>query len=139
LTTLNIVVTPQMPSASTTMARREKDRSFRRTRRTDAQILAERLRVHETLDVLWQDRVLGRQRRLRRRERIRRIDDAFAPGISRRCVRRSTTCDVPNGRMPIAIGSCLVYAIYHSPLPFIRTLLEIGAIRTRPPTTDFHR
>ena len=34
---------------------------------------------------------------------------------------------VPNGRIPHAIGSCLVYAIYHSPLAFIRTLLEIGA------------
>jgi hypothetical protein len=34
---------------------------------------------------------------------------------------------VPNGRMPDTIGSCLIYAIYHSPLPFIRTLLEIGA------------
>jgi uncharacterized protein len=29
--------------------------------------------------------------------------------------------------MPDAIGSCLVYAIYHSPLAFVRTLLEIGA------------
>lgn len=34
---------------------------------------------------------------------------------------------VPNGPMPLTIGSCLEYAIYHSPLPFIRTLLEIGA------------
>ncbi len=34
---------------------------------------------------------------------------------------------VPNGPMPLAIGHCLEYAIYHSPLPFIRTLLEIGA------------
>jgi hypothetical protein len=34
---------------------------------------------------------------------------------------------VPNGPMPTAIGPCLEYAIYHSPLPFIRTLLEIGA------------
>jgi len=34
---------------------------------------------------------------------------------------------VPNGIMPITIGSCLVYAIYHSPLAFIRELLEIGA------------
>ena len=34
---------------------------------------------------------------------------------------------VPNGRMPDTIGPCLTYAIYHSPLPFIRTLLEIGA------------
>jgi len=29
--------------------------------------------------------------------------------------------------MPDTVGSCLVYAIYHSPLAFIRTLLEIGA------------
>lgn len=34
---------------------------------------------------------------------------------------------VPNGAMPLAIGPCLEYAIYHSPLSFIRTLLEIGA------------
>jgi hypothetical protein len=31
--------------------------------------------------------------------------------------------------MPLAIGPCLEYAIYHSPLEFIRTLLEIGADR----------
>jgi ankyrin repeat protein len=34
---------------------------------------------------------------------------------------------IPNGPMPMAIGPCLEYAIYHSPLPFIRTLLELGA------------
>jgi ankyrin repeat protein len=34
---------------------------------------------------------------------------------------------VPNGAMPLAIGSCLEYAIYWSPLPFIRTLLDMGA------------
>ncbi len=34
---------------------------------------------------------------------------------------------MPNGPMPLAIGPCLEYAIYHSPLSFIRTLLEIGA------------
>lgn len=34
---------------------------------------------------------------------------------------------IPNGSMPMAIGPCLEYAIYHSPLPFIRTLLELGA------------
>ena len=34
---------------------------------------------------------------------------------------------VPNGTMPLAIGTCLVYAIYHSPLTFIHTLLKIGA------------
>jgi uncharacterized protein len=34
---------------------------------------------------------------------------------------------VPNGQMPMAIGPCLTYAIYWSPLSFIRQLLEIGA------------
>jgi uncharacterized protein len=34
---------------------------------------------------------------------------------------------IPNGPMPLAIGPCLGYAIYHSPLPFIRTMLELGA------------
>lgn len=34
---------------------------------------------------------------------------------------------IPNGPMSMTIGHCLEYAIYHSPLPFIRTLLEIGA------------
>jgi|SRR5579871_201508 len=34
---------------------------------------------------------------------------------------------LPNGRLPGALGTCLVYAIYHSPLAFIRTLLEQGA------------
>jgi len=34
---------------------------------------------------------------------------------------------VPNGPMPLAIGPCLEYAIYWSPLPFIRELLELGA------------
>ncbi|HEX2474707.1 MAG TPA: ankyrin repeat domain-containing protein [Lacipirellulaceae bacterium] len=34
---------------------------------------------------------------------------------------------VPNGRMPLTIGPCLEYAIYHSPLSLIRELLEAGA------------
>jgi uncharacterized protein len=34
---------------------------------------------------------------------------------------------IPNGRMPDAIGPCLTYAIYWSPLAFIRQLLELGA------------
>jgi len=34
---------------------------------------------------------------------------------------------VPNGAMPDLIGSCLVYAVYHSPRAFIRQLLELGA------------
>jgi uncharacterized protein len=56
------------------------------------------------------------------------IDDAFRRGDLeglREAVGDPTA--VPNGRMPDAIGSCLVYAIYHSPLAFIRALLEAGA------------
>ena len=34
---------------------------------------------------------------------------------------------LPNGWISDAVGSSLAYAIYHSPLAFIRTLLEMGA------------
>src|SRR4029078_9673482 len=34
---------------------------------------------------------------------------------------------IPNGPLPLGIGHCLVYAIYRSPLAFLRTLLELGA------------
>jgi len=44
---------------------------------------------------------------------------------------------VPNGVMPLAIGSCLVYAIYHSPLNFIHTLLKIGADPNAPAGDGF--
>jgi ankyrin repeat protein len=61
-------------------------------------------------------------------EKFRKIDAAFRVGDL--AALRAAVDDpdsVPNGPMPLAIGSCLEYAIYHSPLPFIRTLLEIGA------------
>ena len=57
-----------------------------------------------------------------------RIDAAFRSGDL--AALRAAVDDpaiVPNGPMPLSIGPCLVYAIYHSPLPFIRTLLAIGA------------
>lgn len=44
---------------------------------------------------------------------------------------------VPNGPMPLTVGSCLEYAIYHSPLDFIRTLLEIGADPNAPDDCGF--
>jgi ankyrin repeat protein len=56
------------------------------------------------------------------------IDAAFRAGdlaLLRAAV--DDPASVPNGPMPLEIGSCLEYAIYHSPLPFIRALLEIGA------------
>ena len=61
-------------------------------------------------------------------EKFRKIDAAFRRGDL--AALRAAVDDpdsVPNGPMPLAIGPCLEYAIYHSPLPFIRTLLEIGA------------
>lgn len=61
-------------------------------------------------------------------EQFRRIDAAFRAGDL--AALRAAVDDpdlVPNGPMPLAIGPCLEYAIYHSPIEFIRTLLECGA------------
>jgi ankyrin repeat protein len=61
-------------------------------------------------------------------EKFKKIDAAFRDGdlaALRAAVEDAES--VPNGPMPPAIGNCLEYAIYHSPLAFIRTLLEIGA------------
>jgi hypothetical protein len=61
-------------------------------------------------------------------EKFRKIDAAFRVGdLSALRAAVDDPTSVPNGPMPFAIGPCLEYAIYHSPLPFIRTLLEIGA------------
>jgi hypothetical protein len=70
--------------------------------------------------------------------RISRIDDAFRRGdldALRQAV--DDPAAMPNGPMPLAIGSCLVYAIYHSPLAFIRTLLELGADPNAPVDDGF--
>ena len=70
--------------------------------------------------------------------KFQRIDDAFKKGDLEAL--RAAVDDpavVPNGLMPITIGSCLVYAIYHSPLAFIRTLLEIGADPNAPADDGF--
>lgn len=66
----------------------------------------------------------------RRREAraFQRIDDAFRRGdlaALREAVEDPSA--VPNGRLNGWIETSLEYAIYHSPLAFIRTLLEIGA------------
>ena len=66
--------------------------------------------------------------RCREADRISRIDAAFREGdleALRAAVEDPDS--VPNGPMPLAIGPCLEYAVYHSPIAFIRTLLEIGA------------
>ena len=60
--------------------------------------------------------------------RFRKIDAAFRVGdLAALYAATDDPACVPNGPMPLTIGSCLEYAIYHSPLVFIRTLLEIGA------------
>ena len=60
--------------------------------------------------------------------KFQKIDAAFRAGDlgALRAAVDDPAC-VPNGPMPLAIGACLEYAIYHSPVPFIRTLLEFGA------------
>lgn len=61
-------------------------------------------------------------------EKFKKIDAAFRAGdLAALLAAVDDPGSVPNGPMPLTIGSCLEYAIYHSPLPFIRTLLEIGA------------
>jgi hypothetical protein len=59
---------------------------------------------------------------------FKRIDAAFRTGdIAALRAAVDDPATVPNGPMPLAVGPCLTYAIYHSPLPFIRALLELGA------------
>jgi ankyrin repeat protein len=66
--------------------------------------------------------------RCREYETFRKIDAAFRAGdLAALQAAVDDPFTVPNGPMPLTIGPCLEYAIYHSPLPFIRTLLEIGA------------
>jgi hypothetical protein len=78
------------------------------------------------------------EERCAKAKRFRDIDEAFRKGdlaALRKAVGDPTV--VPNGRMPETVGTCLVYAIYHSPLPFIRTLLEIGADPNAPVEDGF--
>jgi ankyrin repeat protein len=60
--------------------------------------------------------------------RFKRIDAAFRAGdLAALKAAVDDPAIMPNGPMPMAIGPCLEYAIYHSPVGFIRALLEIGA------------
>lgn len=66
--------------------------------------------------------------RCREAKQLERIDAAFKTGDMRAL--RAAVGDpsvIPNGPMPMAIGPCLVYAIYWSPIEFIRELLAAGA------------
>lgn len=70
--------------------------------------------------------------------KFQRIDDSFRKGdLDGLRAAVDDPSSVPNGPMPDAIGSCLVYAIYHSPLPFIRTLLALGADPNLPADDGF--
>jgi uncharacterized protein len=61
-------------------------------------------------------------------EKFKKIDAAFRTGdLAALRMAVDDAKSVPNGPMLPAIGNCLEYAIYHSPLAFIRTLLKIGA------------
>jgi len=71
-------------------------------------------------------------------EKFKRMDEAFRRGdLDALRAAVDDPASVPNGPMPITIGSCLVYALYHSPLHFIRTLLEIGADPNAPVDDGF--
>lgn len=71
-------------------------------------------------------------------EKFRRLDDGFRRGdLDALRAALDDPAAVPNGPMPDAIGNCLVYAIYHSPLAFIRALLDIGADPNAPVDDGF--
>jgi ankyrin repeat protein len=64
----------------------------------------------------------------REARQFERIDAAFKAGDL--AALRDALDDpsvIPNGVMPISIGACLIYAIYWSPIDFIRELLQLGA------------
>jgi hypothetical protein len=70
--------------------------------------------------------------------KIEAIEHAFVSGDAEAL--RAAVDDpsaVPNGVMPAEIGPCLVFAIYRSPLSFIRTLLELGADPNAPVDDGF--
>ena len=61
-------------------------------------------------------------------ERFRRLDAAFRTGDMTALKRELGSLEgFPNVVAHPAIGACLTYAIYHSPLPFVAELLEAGA------------
>ncbi len=71
-------------------------------------------------------------------KRLQRINEAFAAAdLEALKAAVEDPSAIPNGPMPIIFESCLVYAIYHSPLAFIRTLLDIGANPNAPADDGF--
>jgi len=75
-----------------------------------------------------EDDVAADRDRCREWERFRRIDAAFRAGdLAALRAAVDDPAGIPDGAFPPAIGRALEYAIYHSPRPFISTLLELGA------------
>jgi len=76
--------------------------------------------------------------RCRDGRQLSRIDAAFRAG-NLEALRASVDdpSSIPNGPMPMTVGSCLVYAIYWSPLRFIRELLDLGADPKAPADDGF--
>jgi ankyrin repeat protein len=71
-------------------------------------------------------------------EQFMKIDAAFrADDLAALRAAVDDPQSVPNGPMPLEIGHCLEYAIYHSPLSFIRILLEVGADPNPPDHAGF--
>ena len=69
---------------------------------------------------------------------FRRIDRAFREGdLEALRAAVDDPASIPNGRLPVGIGDCLTYAIYWSPLAFIRKLLELGADPSAPADDGF--
>lgn len=67
------------------------------------------------------------EERCAKAKEFQRIDEAFRKGdLDGLRAAVDDPAVIPNGPMPLTIGSCLVYAIYHSPLALVRTLLEMG-------------
>lgn len=69
---------------------------------------------------------------------FRAIDDAFRRGdLEALHLAVGDSGLVPNGRIGDSIGTCLVYAIYHSPVAFVRQLLDLGADPNAPADDGF--
>jgi hypothetical protein len=71
-------------------------------------------------------------------KRVQQIEAAFRAGdLGALRVAVEEPSVIPNGPMPLGIGNCLVFAIYRSPLAFIRELLDIGADPNAPADDGF--
>jgi hypothetical protein len=78
------------------------------------------------------------EERCQEARRFERIDAAFRAGdLQALLAAVDDPSAVPNGPMPVTIGSCLVYAIYWSPRPFIKELLDRGADPDAPADDGF--